>query len=74
MPILPSLSGKQVVKAFEALGWQVVRQNGSHLILVKKGHIATLAIPNHKAVAKGTLRGLIRSAGLTVEEFNAAFR
>jgi predicted RNA binding protein YcfA (HicA-like mRNA interferase family) len=37
--------------------------------MVKEGHIATLSIPAHKQVAKGTLRSLIRSAGLTVEEF-----
>lgn len=42
---------------------------GSHIILVKEDHTATLSVPNHKEVAKGTLRSLIRSAGLTVEQF-----
>ena len=69
MPALPVLSGRKVVRAFEGLGWQVVRQRGSHIVLVKDGEIATLSIPDHKEVAKGTLRSLIRTAGITVEEF-----
>ena len=70
--VLPNLSGRDVARVFEKLGWQVARQSGSHIILVKEGHPATLSIPNHREVAKGTLRSLIRSAGLTVHEFVAA--
>jgi predicted RNA binding protein YcfA (HicA-like mRNA interferase family) len=66
------MSGRKVVRVFEYFGWQVVRQRGSHIIMVKEGHIATLSIPDHKEVAKGTLRGLIRSANLTVAEFVSA--
>ena len=66
---LPVLSGKQVRKAFENDGWEYVRQRGSHMILVKEKSMATLSVPNHKTVARGTLRSLIRAAGLTVEEF-----
>lgn len=69
MPSLPVLSGKEVVAVFEKFGWQFIRQSGSHMILVKDGEIATLSIPNHREVAKGTLRSLIRTAGLTVNEF-----
>jgi predicted RNA binding protein YcfA (HicA-like mRNA interferase family) len=69
MPELPQLSGRETVRVFEAFGWQVARQKGSHIILTKTGHIATLSVPDHKQVAKGTLRSLIRSAGLTVSEF-----
>jgi predicted RNA binding protein YcfA (HicA-like mRNA interferase family) len=69
MPALPVLSGREVVRVFEELGWQVARQRGSHIIMVKEGEITTLSIPNHKEVAKGTLRSLIRTAGITVEEF-----
>ena len=47
----------------------MARQRGSHMILVKDGHPATLSVPDHKEVAKGTLRSLIRSSGLTVERF-----
>jgi predicted RNA binding protein YcfA (HicA-like mRNA interferase family) len=66
---LPTLSGREVVRAFSQVGWQMVRQKGSHMILVKAGHMATLSVPDHREVAKGTLRSLIRASGLTVEQF-----
>jgi predicted RNA binding protein YcfA (HicA-like mRNA interferase family) len=71
-PSLPVLKGRDVVPVFESLGWQVARQSGSHIIMVKKGESVTLSIPDHSEVAKGTLRSLIRAAGLTVSEFVAA--
>ena len=74
MPALPVLSGRKAVRAFEKLGWQVARQRGSHIIMVKEGEITTLSIPDHKEVAKGTLRSLIRSAGITVDEFTSQHR
>jgi hypothetical protein len=39
------------------------------MILVKPGHIASLSIPDHKEIAKGILRSLLRASGLSVEEF-----
>lgn len=72
MPSLPALSGREVVAVFESLGWQFTRQSGSHLIMTKAGERGTLAIPNHKEVAKGTLRGVIRTAGISVDDFLAA--
>jgi len=66
---LPVLSGREVAKVFGRLGWEIARQRGSHIILTKEGHIATLSVPDHKEVAKGTLRKLIARAGITVEEF-----
>ncbi len=74
MPTFPSLSGKEVVNAFKRLGWDVARHRGSHIIMVKEDHIATLSVPDHKEVAKGTLRSLIRSADITVAEFLNAFK
>ena len=74
MPAIPVLSGSQVVKVFESLGWQIARQKGSHIILIKPGSIATLSVPDHKEVARGTLRSLIRASGLTVSEFLEARR
>jgi predicted RNA binding protein YcfA (HicA-like mRNA interferase family) len=71
MPGLPTLSGREVVRAFAQDGWQMVRQRGSHMILIKPGHMATLSVPDHREVAKGTLRSLIRASGLTVDEFAA---
>ncbi|MDP2898767.1 MAG: type II toxin-antitoxin system HicA family toxin [bacterium] len=69
MPELPVLSGREVTKVFERLGWEVARRRGSHIILVKSGHIATLSVPDHREVARGTLRRLITRAGLSVEGF-----
>ena len=69
MPPLPSLSGREVVRVFESLGWEVARRRGSHIVLVKQGSYATLSVPDHPAVAKGTLRSLVRAAHLTVSEF-----
>jgi predicted RNA binding protein YcfA (HicA-like mRNA interferase family) len=63
------VTGRKVVKAFRSFGWEVVRRKSSHIILVKEGENTTLSVPDHNPVAKGTLRSLIRSAGLTVEEF-----
>lgn len=71
MRALPILSGHEVVQVFEKLGWSVARRRGSHIILIKPDHIATLSVPDHKEVAKGTLRSLIRAAGLTAEAFAA---
>jgi predicted RNA binding protein YcfA (HicA-like mRNA interferase family) len=66
---LPILSGREVVRVFCRLGWQVARQRSSHIILIKPGEIATLSVPDHREVARGTLRNLIRSANLTVQQF-----
>jgi len=72
VPILPSLSGRDVVVIFEAFGWSVARRRGSHIIMTKEQENITLSIPDHREVSKGTLRSLIRSANLTVDEFLAA--
>ncbi len=69
MARLPRLSGREIVQVFEFLGWEKVRQSGSHIILVRDGHPATLSVPDHKEVATGTLRSLIRGADLTVTQF-----
>lgn len=74
MAQLPRLSGREVARVFESLGWEKVRQSSSHIILVRQGYRATLSVPDHKEVAAGTLRSLIRSAGLTGEEFAKAAR
>lgn len=72
MGTLPVLSGQEVVRVFESLGWSVARRRGSHVIMVKDGEIATLSVPNHKEIAPGTLRGLLRAANLTSGQFVAA--
>ena len=72
MPSLPVLSSQDTVRNFERFGWNVTRQRGSHIVMTKPGEMATLSVPNHPTVAEGTLRSLIRGAGLTVSEFCAA--
>ena len=69
MAAIPVLSGREVARIFEAFGWTIARQRGSHIVMTKDGERATLSIPDHKEVAKGTLRSLIRSANLTIDEF-----
>jgi len=50
---LPVLSGADAVHIFGKAGWKVDRQRGSHVILVKDVHIATLSVPDHKELARG---------------------
>lgn len=69
MPPFPVLSGRELVRIFESFGWRTARQRGSHIVMTKTGEIVTLSIPDHREVARGTLRSLIRSANLTVDEF-----
>ena len=69
MPPVPLLRPREVVRVFEKCGWQVVRRKGSHIILTKTGSIATLSVPDHPQVARGTLRSLIARAGMSVEDF-----
>ena len=69
MSELPQVSGKDAIKAFGKLGFHIVRQRGSHAILKKDGFPILLSVPLHDELKKGTLRSLIRDAGLTVDEF-----
>lgn len=69
MPRLPRVSGRQAVAAFERAGFRIRRQRGSHIILTKAGVPVTLSVPDHRVLKPGTLRALIRKAGLTIEEF-----
>ena len=71
MAALPSVSGERAVRVFQTAGWVKDRQRGSHVILIKPGHPATLSVPQHREVAPGTLRALIRAAGMSVDEFVA---
>src|SRR5437016_13992273 len=69
MPQVPLLKPKDVIRTFEKFGWRIARQKGSHIIMTKENSITTLSIPNHKEVARGTLRSLIIKSGLIIEEF-----
>lgn len=69
MPKLPVLSGAEAVRVFEKAGWRVDRQRGSHVVMLMQGMNVSLSIPQHREIAPGTLRSLIRLSGLTVQEF-----
>lgn len=70
MKKLPVLSGSDAMRAFRKVGYELDRQRGSHMILrnISPPH-RRLSIPNHRELSKGTLRALIREAGLTIDEF-----
>lgn len=65
------ISGREAIRAFRRAGWRMARQRGSHVVLTKPGSLYTLSVPLHPILGPGLLRGLIRKAGLTVEEFTA---
>lgn len=71
MSKLPVISGADCVKALGKLGFEVYRQRGSHIVLVRKSPPTQTTVPNHKELDRGTLRAIIRHTGLTVEEFIA---
>jgi predicted RNA binding protein YcfA (HicA-like mRNA interferase family) len=71
MSELPVVSGQDVVKALSRIGYQFDHQRGSHMVLRQDVEpYRRLTVPNHKEIAKGTLRKIIREAGLSIEEFN----
>jgi len=66
---LANISGKQAVKAFQKFGWEIRGQVGSHVVMTKTGVRLNLTVPQHSELAPGTLRSLIRNAGVSVDEF-----
>jgi predicted RNA binding protein YcfA (HicA-like mRNA interferase family) len=71
MSRLPRVSGDEAIKAFGRLGYRNIRQSGSHVRMKCEGR-QPLTVPRHKELKRGTLRSLIKDAGLTVEEFTRA--
>jgi predicted RNA binding protein YcfA (HicA-like mRNA interferase family) len=72
MPEWPRLSGAEIIRALEALGFQTVRQKGSHVVL-RRGSVGCV-VPQHREVKVGTLAGIVRQAKLQPDEFLAALR
>ncbi|MFZ5993494.1 MAG: type II toxin-antitoxin system HicA family toxin [Thermodesulfobacteriota bacterium] len=66
---LSQVSGRECVKALEKAGFYFKRQEGSHMILRRNEPFAQVVVPDHKELDRGTLRAIIRQAGLNVEEF-----
>ena len=69
MSKLPVISGKECIKALEKIDFVIVRQRGSHIVLVRENSKTTVIVPNHKELDRGTLRAIIRQVDLTVDEF-----
>ena len=72
-PKLPVASGRQAIRAFERIGYRIVRQRGSHIRLrdeTNPNHLP-LTVPDHKTIKPGLLRKLLRDADLTIDEFVA---
>lgn len=67
-PLLPIVSGRDVIKALQLIGYVQISQRGSHVKLRNKSG-KTVIIPNHKELAKGTLRSILRQADIEVAEF-----
>ncbi len=71
MPPLPVISGDDCIRALERAGFSVARQSGSHITLrrTNPAPTATVVVPKHRVLDRGTLRSIIRMSGLTVQEF-----
>jgi predicted RNA binding protein YcfA (HicA-like mRNA interferase family) len=72
MGSLPRVSGAEAVRALERLGFAVVRQRGSHIVM-RRGSIGCV-VPNHRELKLGTLTGVLKQAGVPPDEFLAALR
>ena len=69
-PKLPAVRPQEVVRALEKAGWKVHRRRGSHVSMHKEGVAYVITVPLHRRdMSKGTLRDIIKDAGITVQEF-----
>ena len=66
MAKLPSISGKKLIRALGKLGFVVVRQKGSHVILQRESNLLT--VPLHDPIKKSTLKAILRQADVPLEE------
>lgn len=73
MPKLPRISGDELIRALERMGFVAVRQRGSHVIMkrITPAGVSGCAVPRHKELAIGTLHGILRQAQVSVEELLA---
>ena len=68
MSRLPQVSGAELVRALQNLGFVVKRQQGSHIILRRTDPFAQTVVPNHRHIDRGTLRAILRQTGISVED------
>ena len=69
MTKLPRLSGQECIKVLQKAGFVIKRQEGSHIVLRRTEPFMQVVVPDHKELDRGTLRAIIRYAGISVEEF-----
>ncbi|MGH7960485.1 MAG: type II toxin-antitoxin system HicA family toxin [Candidatus Binatia bacterium] len=69
MSKVPSISGQECIRALGKAGFYFKRQESSHIILRRDTPFAQIVVPDHKELDRGTLRAIIRQAGLGVDEF-----
>ena len=69
MSSLPQISGRECVRVLLKAGFIIRRQQGSHIILRRSNPFAQLVVPDHRELDRGTLRAIIRQAGISVEQF-----
>lgn len=70
MPKFPSVSGEEAVKALGRLGFAFLRQKGSHAILRRRSQ--GCVVPMHREISQSTLRGVLKQAGVSEQEFRDA--
>jgi predicted RNA binding protein YcfA (HicA-like mRNA interferase family) len=71
MPRMPRISSKQAIRALEHLGFEQVRQTGSHVVMKKEAEEGEIGcvVPLHRELKIGTLSGILKQAQISIEEF-----
>ena len=70
MPDLPVVSGADVIRALQRLGFSIARRRGSHVVM-RRGPSGCV-VPDHRELKTGTLAGILKQAGITKDVFLAA--
>jgi predicted RNA binding protein YcfA (HicA-like mRNA interferase family) len=68
---LAPISGRDFVKKLRRVGWTLVRQKGSHMMLTRPDYRWTISVPDHRELGSGLMLKLLKQAGLTVERFKS---
>jgi len=71
---LPRVSGRECRDALGRVGFVVKRESGSHIVLRREDPFAQVVVPDHKELDRGTLRAILRHAGLSIEDFVGLLR
>ncbi|MDO9034933.1 MAG: type II toxin-antitoxin system HicA family toxin [Methanoregula sp.] len=69
---LPVISGEDLVKYLARQGFEIKRQSASHVVVQKEWRV--FSVPLHRELKKGTLIGILKQAGIEVEDFKRGFR